>query len=93
MTYLSYIAIILGLIVAFIGILGIIRFEPKDNGYYIILHSAGMIDTLSSLLVLVGIGINAPSIQIAAKLLILMLLLWFNSVLSSYIMVNYHNKF
>jgi len=74
-----------GIFTMFISILGLYRFDFALNR----IHSAAMADTLSLLLFLVGIMIAAGLDAVIWKLLLVLLLQWCTSPLSSHMLAKF----
>ncbi len=71
----SGICLVGGCAFGIIGAVGLLRFPD----FYSRLHAAGITDTLSAALILVGLMIQAPSFTTAAKLLLVLVFLFFTS--------------
>jgi multicomponent Na+:H+ antiporter subunit G len=81
---LSAVFISLGCALGLIGGIGILRLPDT----YARLHAVGVTDTLCTFLVLVGLGLQAGSLIIFAKLVLIFLFLAFTSPASSYALAN-----
>lgn len=69
-----------GVAVMVIGSVGLLRMP----NFYTRLHPAGMTDTLGAGLMLLGLTLQAGPTQVAVKLLLILLLLWFTSPVASH---------
>lgn len=81
---LSCILVGLGCVLGLIGALGLIKLPDT----YARTHAVGVTDTLCTFLVLLGLGLQATSYVVIAKLVLIFLFLAFTSPASSYALVN-----
>jgi len=77
---LSWIMLVSGSVLLVIGGIGLIRFPD----FYSRLQAAGITDTLCSILILVGLLLQAESIPVGAKLLFTLLFLLFTAPTASH---------
>lgn len=84
MDYLAYFCIILGSFLGLIGGLGMHRMPD----FYSRLHAVGITDTLCTLLILLGLALQAGLSFVSIKLLLIFLFLYFTSPASSYSLAN-----
>ena len=86
MTYevLSWICLVLGSLVGVIGGIGILRFPD----FYTRLHAAGITDTLSSALFLLGLMFQAGLTLASFKLLLIFAFIFFTSPTASHSLAN-----
>lgn len=81
---ISFVLIGLGCLLGIIGGIGLIRLPDT----YARLHAVGVTDTLCSFLILFGLGLQATSYIVVAKLVLIFLFLAFTSPVSSYALAN-----
>jgi multicomponent Na+:H+ antiporter subunit G len=72
---LSWVCLIGGVAFALIGAVGMLRFPDVFSR----MHAAGIIDALAAGLVLLGLGLQAPSWLVAVKLLLVYVFILFTS--------------
>jgi multicomponent Na+:H+ antiporter subunit G len=80
----SYVVLAVGLFFVIVGAVGVVRFPD----FYTRMHAAGVTDTLGAELMLVGLMLQADSIQIVAKLVVLGLFLFITSPTSTHAVAN-----
>ena len=80
----SFVLIGLGCLLGLIGGIGIIKLPDT----YARLHAVGVTDTLCTFLILFGLGLQATSFVIVAKVVLVFLFLAFTSPASSYALAN-----
>lgn len=81
---ISFVFISLGCLLGLIGGIGILRLPDT----YARLHAVGVTDTLCTFLILFGLGLQAASYVVVAKLVLIFLFLAFTSPASSYALAN-----
>ena len=80
---IGFVLLGLGSVFILIGCIGLIRFPD----FFTRLHAAGLIDTLGAGLILLGLMIESGWTLNAAKILIILLFLFFTSPVSSHSLV------
>ena len=80
----SYVALVVGVFFVLIGAGGVVRLPD----FYTRLHAAGMTDTLGAELLLVGLMLQADSLQMVAKLALIALFLFLTSPTSTHALAN-----
>jgi multicomponent Na+:H+ antiporter subunit G len=80
----GYLALGAGLFFVIVGAIGVLRFPD----FYTRLHAAGVTDTLGAELMLLGLMLQADSIQSAAKLALIGLFLFITSPTSTHALAN-----
>jgi len=81
---LSWICLLSGGLLGIIGGIGIHRFPD----FYSRLHAAGITDTLSAMLILLGLGLQAGLSLAAFKLALIFVFLFFTSPTASHALAN-----
>ena len=81
---LSWVSLTTGGVLGIIGAVGIHRFPD----FYSRLHAVGIADTLSALLILLGLGLQAGLSLAAFKLILIFVFLFFTSPTASHALSN-----
>ncbi|HBS26768.1 MAG TPA: sodium:proton antiporter [Gammaproteobacteria bacterium] len=82
--FLSWILLVSGGLVGIVGAVGIHRFPD----FYSRQHAAGITDTLSTMLILLGLGLQAGLSLAAFKLALIFLFLFITSPTASHVLAN-----
>jgi multicomponent Na+:H+ antiporter subunit G len=80
----GYVALLAGLFFVIVGAIGVLRFPD----FYTRLHAAGVTDTLGAELMLLGLMLQADSIQSALKLGLIGVFLFITSPTSTHALAN-----
>lgn len=86
---LSWILLLTGAFLGVSGAIGILRFPD----FYSRVHAASVTDTLCALLIIAGLVLQAGFTLVSAKLVIVLLFLWYTSPAASHALVkaaHYH---
>ncbi len=78
----SALLITAGIVTVVISVIGVFRFKFAVNR----MHCAAIIDTLGLLLVLAGLMVAAPTVNYALKMLVIIVLFWVGSPLTSHLL-------
>lgn len=81
---LSWVSLSIGGVLGIVGAIGIHRFPD----FYSRLHAVGIADTLSALLILLGLGLQAGLSLAAFKLMLIFVFLFFTSPTASHALSN-----
>lgn len=81
---LSWVSLTTGGVLGIIGAIGIHRFPD----FYSRLHAVGIADTLSAILILLGLGLQAGLSLAAFKLILIFVFLFFTSPTASHALAN-----
>lgn len=80
--YLGTFLVVVGTFFVVIAMVGIIRFP----NFYTKVHAAGIVDSLSSALILIGISVQNELSMNMIKIILILLLIWLTSTTSSHVL-------